>query len=230
MLKKLIVIVLAILMLPLYLIALSGDSLLVVIRTAENVVGTNPVPDSVWTGWANDGYQLCLADGYALLRQEFIYVKPYAFPDSDNYALPSNFYTWGGARVVSGDKENQRDIPLVLFGQGKYFESGHEGRLEVCTINDDSMQFFPHPTRYDTVLMYYYATDSVKTDSQTIAIPKCYNPIIADYMIARFYERYENMTMAQYYYARFEKELEKRTVLRRQEKADLILMKKQVER
>lgn len=206
----------------------AGDSLLVAIRTAENVVGTNPVPDSIWTGWANDGYQICLADGYALLKQALIYIKPYAFADSDNYALPSNFYSWGGARVVSGDNENQRDIKLVMFGQGEQLQSGYKGRLEVCTINDDSIQFFPHPVRYDTVLVYYYATDGAKTDTQTMSIPKCYTPLIADYMISRFYEVYENITLAAYYRDRFEKELERRTILRRQEKADLILMKKQV--
>jgi len=207
--------------------AVAGDSLLVAIRGAEDIVGVGTrteIPDSMWNQWANEGYQYCLTNGFAYIRQTVLEVKPYAFPDSDNYALPTDFYEWLGARVISNATRDKRNIQLMIFGQEH--EIGRcEGTGQICyaTYNEDSIQFFPNPARYDTVLLYYYSDDATLADDDVMKIKKVYTPIVVNYILSRYFHRMPNLQESSYYRQLAEAELTKLTELRRKVRADIII-------
>ena len=207
----------------------AGDSLLVVIRAAKNNVGEiTTVPDTVWNQWANDAYQSCLTDGFAWIREDLVYVNPYVFPDSDNYALPIDFYVWIGAEVITGGDEH--NVKLVLPGQELEIGLGRTGKIDFCKISDDSIRFYPNAAKRDTVLLTYYSLDSIKADSDVVNIPRAYTPIMADYVCSQYYNRMQNQALSNYYMQSFWARLDKRTQLRRAIKADIIIQQKPMER
>jgi len=208
----------------------AGDSLLVAVRKAKDKIGTTDIADSVWTSWANDGYQACLTDGFAYLKQATIVVTPYAYPDSDNYVLPSDFYAWYGAKVVTPSRTEQNNIKLLIFGQEEEIGLGRAGFLDFCTINDDSIQFFPNPAQDDTVLLYYYSDDATLTDSVTMKIPRAYTALIANYILSEYFDRMQNSRESDRYMTKFSFQLDKKTQLRRAIKADYIITQKPVDR
>lgn len=227
MVKKLLIAVLLVLISPVY--AVSGDSLLVAIRSAKNnIVKATSIPDSVWNQWANAGYQACLTDGFGHLKHDYIFVKPYAFPDSHAYyGLPSDCYVVVGATMVTTDDEH--DLELILPGQGYALGTDRTGIIEFAIVEDDSICFLPNPTKEDTVLLHYYSTDStLRDDSSTMSIPSAYTPIIADYICSQYFTRMGNAAESDRLMVRFSFQLDKKTYLRRLTRAGSIIETKPV--
>jgi hypothetical protein len=223
--KKVILIILLVL-LPIS--AIAGDSLLVAIRSAKNnIVKVTSVEDSVWNQWANAGYQACLTDGFGHLKHDYIFVKPYAFPDSHAYyGLPSDCYVVVGATIVTTDDEH--DLELILPGQGYALGTERTGIIEFAIVEDDSIRFSPNPTKEDTVLLHYYSTDSTLDDSSTMNIPSAYTSIMADYIVSQYFTRMGNAAESDRLMVRFSFQLDKKTHLRRLTRAGSIIQTKPV--
>lgn len=204
--------------------AVAGDSLLVAIRNAKNNIGVTNVSDSVWNAWANSAYQWVLTTGYALVRDTTYLVKPYAFPDSIKYVHPSDHYEWIGMTVVSNASRKKRNLQLVIPGQEH--ELGLcEGTGDICFAipTQDSVRFWPNPSRYDTVLYTYYSKDQNLVDTDVMAIDEVYTTIISHYILAEYYLRMQNGEMNSYCRQLGEAELNKITQMRRKIKADYVI-------
>ena len=208
--------------------AVSGDSLSVAIRKAKDKIGTTSIPDSIWSSWANEGYQQVLTDGFAWLREALIYVKPYVVPDSDNYVLPVDCYKAMGATVITNGDEH--DLKMVLPGQAFEVAIGRTGKIDLYEVLDDSIRFYPNPADYDTVVLKYYSCDGTIDDTAIMHIPKTYTPIIAEWIMSQYYDRMQNDALSDKHIQKFDYLLKQKTALRRDINADIVINRKTLER